>query len=200
MKRFIASSFLLAGLIVVSGCSSQVAPTPSPTPSVSLPAAQTPAEAKASYKLIAQASCNKAQAEGVTETSDSFTAVMTPKSQNYKDFSAAYLVEPDEYGLIWELDALTSCADWYTFSMADEAGTEAAIDVTFNPADSTYQTVEDFGDSGIYTYRFTVQDGRVDTATNVEEPTKVTKITYGPIGDAGLTILKTAVDQHLAQG
>ena len=200
MKRFIASSFLLAGLIAVAGCSSQATPTPSPTPSVTLPAAQTPAEAKASYKLIAQASCEKAQAEGVIETSDTFTVVMTPKSQNYKNFNAAYLIEPSEYGLIWELDALSSCADWYTFSMADEAGVEAAIDVTFNPADSTYQTVEDFGDSGIYTYRFSVADGRVASAVNVDEPLKVTTITYGPIGESGLTILKTAVDQHLAQG
>lgn len=200
MNRLVIASAVLFGLVSLAGCSSQPAPTPTSTPTVTLPAAQTPAEAKASYKAIAEASCNKAQAEGVTETSDNFTAVMTPKSQHYKDFSAAYLVEPEEYGLIWELDALVSCADWYTFSMADEAGSEAAIEVTFDPADSTYQTVEDFGDVGIYTYRFTVVDGRVATSVNVDKPSEVTTITYGAIGDSGLDILMTAVDQHLAEG
>ena len=200
MNRFVIASAVLLGLVGLAGCSSQPAPISTPTPTVTLPAAQTPAEAKASYKSIAEASCNKAQGEGVTETSGNFTAVMTPKSQNYKDFSAAYLVEPEEYGLIWELDALVSCADWYTFSMADEAGSEAAIEVTFNPADSTYQTVEDFGDVGIYTYRFAVVDGRIATSVNVDKPSEVTTITYGAIGDSGLDILMTAVDQHLAEG
>lgn len=199
MKRLVTAGFAFALTLTFAGCSSTPTPTASPTPSVSLPAAMTPAEAKAAYKLIAKASCTKAQAEGVVETGNGFTVVMTTKSQNYKDFSAAYLEEPDNYGLLWELDSITSCTDWYTFSMADEAGQEAAIKVTFNPADSTFTTVEDFGDSGIYTYKYTVADGRLATCTNVDNPEKVTSIKYGALDAEGLKILTTAVDRYLAK-
>lgn len=200
MNRIVASSFLLLGMALVSGCSATSAPQSTPTPTATLPAAMTPAEAKASYKLIAQASCTKAQSEGVTEQGADFIAVMTPKAQNYKDFSAAYFAKPDEYGLIWELDGFNSCADWYTFSMADEAGQEADIKVTFNPADSTYTTVEDFGDAGVFTNRFTVADGRLAMVVNIDEPDEVTKITYGALTEYSLKILTTAVDRHLAEG
>jgi hypothetical protein len=159
----------------------------------------TPAEAKAAYKLIAQASCNAAQALGVVETSDKYTVVSVNKEEGYKDYSAAYLEKPNKYGVIWELTSITSCADWYSFSMADEAGQEAAIDVTFDAADSTFTTFEDFGDSGSANYKYTVDDGKLATATNLDpKNSSVTQIRYGNLTDDDLAILKTAVDKYLA--
>jgi hypothetical protein len=159
----------------------------------------TPAEAKAAYRLITQASCNAAQSLGVVESSENYTVVSVNKDEGYKDYSAAYLEKPDKYGVIWELTSITACADWFTFSMSDEAGQEAAIDVTFDAADSSYTTFEDFGDSGSANYKYTVVDGKLATATNLgPKNSSVTQIRYGNLTAKDLAILKTAVDEYLA--
>jgi len=206
------SAFLVAGLIVsamvVSGCSQgspvasntpQPSQTSSQSPSATLPASMTPAEAKAAYKLIAKASCNKAQAEGVVETGATFKAVMTNKDQGYQDFTAAYFEEPDTYSIIWELDGFNACADWFTFSMADEAGQEAAIDVTFDPTDSSFIATQDLGDLGVSSRRFSVENGMIATATNLApNGAGVVNLKYGNLSNDDLGILKTAVDRYVA--
>ena len=203
MKRFKQLAIASVCLVLLSGCgvpASTPAPsasvTPTPTPSAH---PMTPAEAKSAYKLIAQASCNAAQSLGVVESSEKYTVVSVNKDESYKDYSAAYLEKPNKYGVIWELTSITSCADWYSFSMADEAGKEAAIDVTFDAADSTFITFEDFGDSGSANYKYTVADGKLDTATNLDPKNPmVTQIKYGNLTADDLAILKTAVDEYLA--
>jgi hypothetical protein len=198
LKKLVLVSISVA---LLAGCAS---PSPSPTPSASVTptptvAPMTPAEAKAAYKLIAQASCNAAQSLGVVETSDAYTVVSVNKADGYKDYSAAYLEKPSKYGVIWELTGITACADWYSFSMADEAGQEAAIEVTFDASDSTYTTFEDFGDSGSANYKYTVVDGKLATATNLDpKNSSVTQIRYGNLTAKDLAILKTAVDEYLA--
>jgi len=203
VKIFVKLAIVSISVALLSGCG---VPAPTPTPSASVtptptPTSKpmTPAEAKAAYKLIAQASCNAAQSLGVVETSDKYTVVSVNKEEGYKDYSAAYLEKPNKYGVIWELTSITSCADWYSFSMADEAGQEAAIDVTFDAADSTFTTFEDFGDSGSANYKYTVDDGKLATATNLDpKNSSVTQIRYGNLTDDDLAILKTAVDKYLA--
>ena len=185
--------------LALAGCSSpnpQPTATPSPTQTFE---AKTPAEAKAAYKDIAKASCNKAQAEGVVESGADYTLVSVNKDDNYLDFSAAYFQKPDTYELIWELTSLTSCADWYTFSMADEAGIEAQIDVQFNAGDGTYSTREDLGDLGINSYRYTVVDGLITEALNLDPKNPVTtKVRYGNITEEDRNILITAVKRFQA--
>lgn len=185
--------------LALAGCSSpnpQPTATPSPTQTFE---AKTPAEAKAAYKDIAKASCNKAQAEGVVESGADYTLVSVNKDDNYLDFSAAYFQKPDTYELIWELTSLTSCADWYEFSMADEAGTEAAIDVLFNTADGSYTTREDMGDLGMFSHKYTVVDGLITEALNLDPKNPVTtKVRYGNITEEDRNILITAVKRFQA--
>jgi len=203
MKIFVKLAIVSMSMALLSGCAS---PTPSPSPSATVTptptptvSAMTPAEAKAAYKVIAQASCNAAQSLGVVESSDKYTLVSVNKDQGYKDYSAAYFEKPNTYGIIWELTSITACADWYSFSMADEAGQEAAIDVTFDAADSTFTTFEDFGDSGSAHFKFKVLEGKLHTATNLDPKNQtVTEIRYGNLTDKDLAILKTAVDKYLA--
>ncbi len=198
LKKLVLVSISVA---LLAGCAS---PSPSPAPSASATstptvAPMTPAEAKAAYKLIAQASCNAAQSLGVVESSEAYTVVSVNKEEGYKDYSAAYLEKPDKYGVIWELTSITSCADWYSFSMADEAGQEAAIDVTFDASDSTYTTFEDFGDSGSAHFKYSIDEGKLATATNLDPKNpSVTEIRYGNLTAEDLAILKTAVDHYLA--
>ena len=201
VNRVLRLSTALAVVIFSAGCSAPtLAPLPtvtqSPAPTV---APMTSAEAKAAYKLIAQASCDAAQALGVVESSEDYTVVSVNKEEGYKDYSAAYLEKPETYKLIWELTSITSCADWFSFSMAEEAGKEAEIDVTFDAADSTFTTFEDFGEFGTSNFKYTVANGKLATSENLDPKNPiVTAIKYGNLTDADLNILKTAVDQFLA--
>ncbi|MEY4367517.1 MAG: hypothetical protein RLZ28_932 [Actinomycetota bacterium] len=158
----------------------------------------TPAEAKAAFKAVAKASCNKAQAEGVVESDGDYTLVMVNKTEGYKDYSAAY-EQGGKYVLVWEIDGLASCSDWYSFSMAEEAGQEVAIDVTFNPEDASFSTEQDLGEFGVSTFRYSVANGLIVTSTNLDpKQAKVVSVRYGSITPAELKILTTAVDEFLA--
>jgi hypothetical protein len=158
----------------------------------------TPAEAKAAFKAVAKASCNKAQAEGVVESDGSYTLVMVNKAQGYKDYSAAY-EQNGKHVLVWEIDGLASCSDWYSFSMAEEAGQEVAIDVTFNPSDASFTTEQDLGELGVSSFRYSVANGLIATSTNLDpKRAKVVTVKYGNITASELEILTTAVDEFLA--
>lgn len=200
MKHFAAIA--LAATLALSGCSTQVL-TPTPTPTSS-PAktfeALTPAQAKAEFAKLAEASCDKAMAEGVVEGSDKILVVAVPKDQAYKDYSAAYTENGEKFGLIWELDALLSCADSFSFTMAAEAGQEADIAVTFNDEDGTFTTFEDFGEFGTSNYKFSVDNGVFTSAENLDEPFGITTIKYGAPNEQELNVLHTAVDEFLAKG
>jgi hypothetical protein len=201
----VAAMLVLSGLLAggLTACSTpQPNPTPSATstPTPTKPAAMTPAEAKLAFSKIAKDSCFEAQKLGVVESSEGFKVVSLNKDEAYKDFSAAYLEYPSNYGLIWELDAITACADYYTFSMSEEAGKEADIDVTFDPNDSTYTTFEDFGEFGSSNYKFTIVDGKFATAENLDPKTAgLTVIRYGSITDEDRAVVKTAVDEYQAK-
>jgi hypothetical protein len=198
-KKFLAAALIVASAAFTSGCAQPGDPTISAAPSASPKpsfAAKTPAEAKAAYKQIAKLSCNTAQDIGVVETTPTTTLVSTRKAEAYKDYSAAYFTKPDKYEVVWELTSLASCADWYTFSMSDEAGEEAAIDVTFNQVDGTYNVSQKF-DEDKFTYTVTVKDGRIDS--EIDTKTKVeTKVQYGDLSAGDRVILRTAVDRYLA--
>ena len=202
----IASTLVVAGMLVASlaACS---APAPNPTPSASStptatkPAAMTPAEAKAAFAVIAKDSCFEAQKLGVVESSEDFIVVSLNKDEAYKDYSAAYLEYPSTFGLIWELTAITACADYYTFSMAEEAGKEAEIDVTFDETDSTFTTFEDFGEFGTSNYKFTIVDGKFATAENLDPKNeRFITIRYGSITADDRAVVETAVEEFLAKG
>jgi len=201
-KAIAVAATLAMTTLALSGCASTAAPSASPSVSASpTPSVQpmTPAEAKAAYYKIVKLSCNTAQNEGVVESSDKFTVVSVNKEDGYLDFSAAYLEKPATYGLIWELTSITACADYFTMSMAEEAGQEAAIDVTFDETDSTYTTFEDFGDAGTSNYRYQIKDGMLHLAENLDPKNAVTTtIRYGNITEADRLILKTAVDEYNA--
>lgn len=202
----VASVLVVAGMLVASlaACTAP-APGPSPsassTPTATKPAAMTPAEAKAAFAVIAKDSCFEAQKLGVVESSEDFIVVSLNKDEAYKDYSAAYLEYPSTFGLIWELTAITACADYYTFSMAEEAGKEAEIDVTFDETDSTFTTFEDFGEFGTSNYKFTIVDGKFATAESLDPKNeRFITIRYGSITADDRAVVETAVEEFLAKG
>jgi hypothetical protein len=189
----------ISSALVLSGCSAP-ASKPESKPSVTV-AQLSPEEAKLQFATIANASCDKAMAEGVVEqsiASDGFTLVMVPKEEGYKDFSAAYFEPADNYELIWEADALSACSASISFSLAAEAGVESEIKVTFDGRDSTFETFEDLGEFGTSRLRYNVDNGllsRIEVldATSID----ARMIRYGNLQDADWNILRTAVDRYL---
>ena len=161
----------------------------------------TPAEAKAVFEKIATASCDKAMAEGVVEQSqstDGFTLVMVPKDEAYLDFSAAYFEPDDTYELIWEVDALSSCGAAISFALAEEAGVESDLQVSFNPADSTFETLQDLGEYGTNRLKYNITDGllgQIEVLDSTE--VDIRTISYGNLQETDWNILRTAVDRYL---
>ena len=198
-NKFFAAAVIVASATLLSACATpgeptiSASPTPSATPTFE---AQTPAQAQASYKKIAEASCDAAQQFGVVEVTGDTKVVMTPKIKGYKDYNAAYFTAPDTYEIIWELTGLYSCADWYTYSMAEEAGQEPELDVTFDEKTGTYTTSQTF-DKVLYKYTSTVVNGKVSSVYS-HHTKDTTTLKYGNQTADDQLILTTAVDRYLA--
>ena len=190
----------IASALALSACSPAATPIETPVASPSVKTL-TPAEAKAEFGAIANASCDKAMTEGVVEQStalDGFTLVMVPKDQAYKDFSAAYFEPADNYELIFEADALSACSASISFSLAAEAGVESEIKVTFDASDSTFETFEDLGEFGTSRLRYNVDNGLLSRIEVLDEASiDARMIRYGNLQDADWNILRTAVDRYL---
>ena len=191
----------ISSALVLSGCSAP-ASKPESKPSVTV-AQLSPEEAKLQFATIANASCDKAMAEGVVEqsiSSDGFTLVMVPKEEGYKDYSAAYFEPADTYELIWEADAFSACGASISFSLAAEAGVESDIEVAFNATDSTFETTQDLGEFGISRLRYNVENGLLSQIEILDSTVAdVRSIRYGNLSDEHWKILRTAVDRFLAE-
>lgn len=155
----------------------------------------------AEFAEVAKASCDKAMAEGVVEKStatDGFTLVMVPKDQGYQDFSAAFLAAPDDYQLIYEVDAFSSCAAAMEFSLAEEGGGAFDIEVEYDPNDSSFVTTQDIGQNKINKLEYQTKDGLfVGINTLGEGKADPRTISYG-YSEEDMQILVTAVDRFLA--
>jgi len=194
--------FSLGATLVLTSCSPVAAPTDLPKAAATY-TALSPAEAKAQFETIANASCDKAMAEGVVEqsiSSDGFTLVMVPKEEGYKDFSAAYFEPADKYELIWEADAFSACGASISFSLAAEAGVESDIEVAFNATDSTFETTQDLGEFGISRLKYQTTTGLLSQIEILDSTAAdVRAIRYGNLSDKHWQILRTAVDRFLAE-
>jgi hypothetical protein len=140
--------------------------------------------------------------EGVVEQSISGegpTLVMVPKDEAYLDFSAAYYIPEDVYEVIWEVDVFSSCSAAMSFDLAEEAGIESDISVTFDPSESTFETTQDFGDFGIVQLRYNTAEGLISqVASQSPNGSDQRTVQYGDLSEADWNILRTAVDQFLA--
>jgi hypothetical protein len=163
----------------------------------------TPEEAEAKFKSIAQASCEEALNEGAVEKSeaaDGFTLVLVPKAEAYEDFSAAYFQPDDTYELIWEVDAFSACGASMTYDLAEEAGQEADLQVTFNSEVQQFETFQDLGEFGNSHLRYEVSDGKISSVLDLNSiQDGVRTVTYGKLSKDELNILETAVDRFLKE-
>ena len=197
----IAAAGLVALLAAtVSGCSaSSDAALDSPTPTASAAPSKSQEQVDSEYLAAATASCDKAQAVGVVEEGPGFTLVSVPKDQAYEGYSAAYLEEPDNHELIWELDALTVCADSMSIQMSEEAGEPWPLKVSYNAKTGAYDVFEDFGQYGTSNLAYVVKDGLIIEVNDLgDSDAGDRKIAYGNLTDAHWKILRSAADEFLA--
>jgi hypothetical protein len=195
-------SLLLAGCASSSPTgtpSDSQAPTPSPTSTI-IPE---PVDITAAFREIAYASCDKANAEGVVESGWDGTqkAILVPDSEAYQDFSAVFVDENGVPALIWETDSFAACNASNVYSLAEEAGQEAEINLTFNEADGTFQTTLDQGpDQDPFVATYMVSSGLiVQQRIDADWGEATIEITYGMPSDDDIAFLRTAVDAFLAE-
>jgi len=181
-----------------------VSPEPSPSPTSTIIAE--PVDVTEAFREIAYASCDKANAEGVVESGwdGDLTqkAILVPDSEAYKDYSAVFVGENGVLALIWETDSFASCNASNTYLLAEEAGQEAEIDLTFNDVDGTYQTTLDQGpdQEAPFVATYTVSNGLiVQQHIDADWGETTIEITYGMPSDEDLSYLRTAVDAFLAE-
>lgn len=153
------------------------------------------------FAEVAKASCDKAMAEGVVEKStaaDGFTLVMVPKEQGYQDFSAAFLAAPDDYQLIYEVDAFSSCSAAMEFGLAEEGGGAVEIEVEYDPNDGSFVTTQDLGQNKINKVEYQTKDGLFVGVKPLAPATADPRtISYG-YTEEDMQILITAVDRFVA--
>jgi hypothetical protein len=124
---------------------------------------------------------------------------MVPKEDAYLDYSAAYFEPEDTYELIWEADAFSSCGASISFDLAEEAGVESDISVTYDFTTSTFKTKQDFGEFGISHLNYTTSQGLISQVETLGSSASDPRtIRYGNLQESDWKILRTAVDRFLA--
>jgi hypothetical protein len=178
--------------------------TPEPSPSPTSTIIAEPVDATEAFREIAHASCDKAHAEGVVESGWDGTqkAILVPDSEAYQDYSAVFVGENGVLALIWESDSFASCNASNAYSLAEEAGQEADLGLTFNETDGTYQTTLDQGpdQEAPFVATYTVSNGLiVQQHIDADWGEATIEITYGMPSDEDIAYLRKAVDAFLAE-
>jgi len=204
----LATVGLLPALLLAGCASSSPTGTPSESPEPSTSPTSTiiaePVDITEAFREIAHASCDKANAEGVVESGWDGTqkAILVPDSEAYQDYNAVFVGENGVPALILETDSFASCNASNTYSLAEEAGQEAEIDLTFNEADGTYQTTLDQGpDQDVpFVATYIVSNGLiVQQHIDADWGETTIEITYGMPSADDIAFLRTAVDAFLAE-
>jgi hypothetical protein len=196
----------VAGLIL-AGCAAvdqEAIPTatPQPTSSPTSSGIAEPADVTAAFRVFAHASCDKAAAEGVVESSWDGTqkAILVPKSMAYQDYSAVFVDENGVPALIFSAENFASCGASSGFLQAEEAGDTYDIDLSFNLEDGTFESVLDQGEGQSVTFRYTVADGVfVSQDIDADWGETTVEITYGIPSEDDIEFLRSAVDAFLAE-
>lgn len=197
-----SATAVTAGLLATSlaGCAENT-PSPSETPTAqpSATAPDVPVDAAASFRAIADDSCDRAYDQGVVESNDDGIMFLVPEDLAYQDYTAAFDSESDGIGVIWSTEVFFVCAASIGYQMAEEGDSDYPIEVTFDASNGTYRTLLEVEDYGTLDYTYSVVDGAF---TEVEwvtpEESGYTAITYGPPSEELRVTLRTAVDAFLA--
>jgi hypothetical protein len=207
IKTFGTSVLVLAAL---SGCAGAApteppaTPTQQPGPTMTTSPTATafpvPDDVEGTFREIADASCEKASAEGVTEAGIDGGArlILVPKDQAYQDFSAVSIGASGVGQLIWSTEEFFACNASIGFSFADESNGEYG-DIEFDSSDGSYSVTVGEGNDA-YIAEYAVSDGLIRTGASVSGGERfVFGVEYGMPSEADIQILRDTVDAFLAE-
>ena len=191
--------------IALGGCANSTEAAPTPTePAVTATPTQTanaiPDDVVRSFRTIADASCEKAYAEGVTEfaADDSGRLILVPKDQGYQDFSAVSISDSGVGELIWSTEVFYACNASIGFSFADDSLSEYGV-IEFNQSDGSYTVTVGEGESE-FVATYAVSDGLIRSGSSTSDGEAVVlDVEYGMPSDADIQILRDTVDVFLAE-
>ncbi len=193
---------MVFSILATSGCTASTTPSsnlPSSSPSA---LAELDSDLRNEFRLIADASCQKARDIGVTERGADGTTtrlVLVPDTLLYKDFFAAVISDTGGKEPIWTVEDFISCLDSVNFLMAEEVGAEYEISVSGNQADGLIRSEYVVDDVVVVTRDYLVRDG-VFVEVVVTSPDSSAKILidYGTPADPDIVYFREAIDLWLA--
>jgi hypothetical protein len=172
---------------------------PTATPSPTATALPIPDDIQAAFREVADASCAKASAEGVTEIAadGSGRLILVPKEDAYQDFSAVSVGASGVGDLIWSTEVFYACNASIGFSYSDESNSEYGL-IEFDEADGSYTVTVGEGKDA-FAADYTVLDGLIRTGSSTSDgKTTTLSVNYGMPAEADIKILRAAADAFLA--
>jgi hypothetical protein len=203
--RLKAVILLTVGVMFFTACATESAPdssTPSSKPESSDSAPDT-ADLYLEFRKIAETSCEKAYAEGVTErvVGSPDRLVLLPVSYLYNDFFAAVVNDDGGVEPIWSTESFAVCIDYINFMMMEESGSDYELLVSGDIASGSLKSeyfIEDYGT--IVTY-YQVKEGVFEEVrTKSPDSESVTLVEYGTPSGQDIEHFREAIDLFLASG
>lgn len=223
-SRFVFASTLVGlGAFLLSACASPVDPTPEPAPEVTIPVDSDSDDGATSQiapapegmqnstftmvdaYTIADASCTKAQTEGVVESNSdiNLVSVMVPKEEGIDGYSAAYLMD-DEYSLIFSMDYFDVCLLAVEYGMMEEAGSDPDnIYTLVDSTDDSFTVLVNYDGDYMFHYRAEFNESGIIAAVQILNsdlmPTLgTTSVSYGPT-EEDKDIIQKAHDAFMSE-
>jgi len=203
--RLKAVILLTVGVMFFTACATQPPPNSStlssqPKSSDSAPGT---ADLYLEFRKIAETSCERAYAEGVTErvVGSHDRLVLLPASYLYNDFFAAVINDDGGVEPIWSTESFAVCVDYINFMMTEESGSDFELLVSGDIASGSLRSeyfVEDYGT--IVTY-YEVKGGVFEEVrTESPDSESVTLVEYGTPSAQDIEHFREAIDLFLASG
>lgn len=202
-KNFYRAVIAMSLVLPLASCATaNVEPSASPSPTPTKTQSQT--EIEKEFYAVADASCSKAQNDGVVErfvNNEPSRIIVLAKTDAYLDYSAIYIDEKGKAQVIYELE-LTVCGPNYLISMQEEANHDNTGDyehyVKKNSDGTFLWTQSSYSEEGpkLMDTVFKVAGGLIVSATpEIAANTRATE--YGPVSTEDMQALKDAVDAEL---
>jgi hypothetical protein len=203
--RLKALILLTVGVMFFAACATESAPdtsTPSSKPESSDSAPDT-ADLYLEFRKIAETSCEKAYAEGVTErvVGSPDRLVLLPVSYLYNDFFAAVVNDDGGVEPIWSTESFAVCIDYINFMMTEESGSDYELLVSGDSASGSLKSEYFIEDYGTIVTHYQVKEGVFEEVrTKSPDSESLTLVEYGTPSEQDIEHFREAIDLFLASG
>jgi|688.fasta_scaffold187024_1 hypothetical protein len=194
---------LTVGVMFFTACATVSAQNSSTAPSKpeSSDSAPDTADLYVEFRKIAETSCERAYAEGVTErvVGSPDRLVLLPVSYLYNDFFAAVVNDDGGVEPIWSTESFAVCIDYINFMMTEESGSEYELLVSGDIASGSLKSEYFVEDYGTIVTNYEVKEGVFqEVRTKSPDSESVTLVEYGTPSEQDIERFREAIDLFLA--